>query len=137
MQPYDHEILARARLQLHIELPDLEECYVDGYESANHKLQETDNPFKEGSSEYQFWADGWYDGYHKAQPLFTLNKRLDHQKHLQTSEHEVEIVENPVIKLSNNSTDTQHTHKIWLTRTIQVAVALAAAVAAYQFLVEV
>ncbi|MFC3908858.1 transmission trait enhancer LetE [Legionella dresdenensis] len=66
------EILSHLKLRLNIEHPDLEDCYIDGYESAVAELDEEANPFSAGTSEYNQWQEGWWAGFYGEEPLFTL-----------------------------------------------------------------
>lgn len=68
----DQHILADVRLKLHLEYPDLEECYVDGYACSLAGLAEETNPYTLNSIEGDYWTDGWWSAFYEEKPLFNL-----------------------------------------------------------------
>lgn len=70
-------ILAFVRLNLHVAMPDLEETWLDGYQTAMVDLPEENNPYPMSSQEYECWSEGWWAGYYQEQPLFTLAGRVN------------------------------------------------------------
>lgn len=69
-------LLSDLKLRFNIEHPNLEDCYVFGYQCAIADLEESENPFTEGSAEYQQWMDGWWAGFYGEEPLFDINNGL-------------------------------------------------------------
>ena len=69
----DTNIVNDLRLKLHIQYPDLEECYVDGFACALAEIAEEANPYEEETIEHQHWQDGWWAGFYNEKPLFTLS----------------------------------------------------------------
>lgn len=63
-------LLPHLRLQLNIKHPELEDCYVDGYECALAEIGEEENPFAENTPEHEHWQEGWWAGFYGEQPLF-------------------------------------------------------------------
>ncbi len=63
-------LLPDLKLRFTIDHPNIEECYTDGYEAALAELDEEVNPYKPDSSEYEQWANGWWDGFYGDKPVF-------------------------------------------------------------------
>ncbi|KTC76813.1 hypothetical protein [Legionella brunensis] len=69
-------LLPHIKLRFDIEHPNLEECYAYGYECALAEISEENNPYREGSQEYEQWAEGWWAGFYGEKPLFELAEEL-------------------------------------------------------------
>lgn len=67
-------LVPHLRLQLNLKHPDLEECYLFGFESAREGLEESENPFPSQSKENFYWQEGYWDGYYDEKPLFSTEK---------------------------------------------------------------
>ena len=86
-------VIPDLKLKFNIEHPNLDECYLYGYECARAEVEETENPFTEGSSEYYQWSEGWWDGFYGEEPLFAYDQlpeepqqaANDHSYHLHLS----------------------------------------------------
>ena len=65
-------ILPYVKLSLHIENPDLDDVWRDGYKSAEASELEESNPFFAGSTEHEFWEQGWWAGFYQEEPLFQM-----------------------------------------------------------------
>lgn len=48
----------------------LEDCYMEGYWMSQKEMDETVNPFSEGSQEHEFWMNGFHDHIDGQMPLF-------------------------------------------------------------------
>jgi len=66
------EIISHLRLQLNIDHPSVEECYLDGYKMMQQNIEEDENPFAEGSEEHRSWQDGWWACFYGEKALFEL-----------------------------------------------------------------
>lgn len=66
------EFLPLIRLRFNIEHPAFEECYTQGYECALAEVAEEENPFQEGTQEYEQWQEGWWAGFYGEKPLYEL-----------------------------------------------------------------
>lgn len=66
------ELLPYVRLRFNISHPSLEECYAYGYECALANIEEEANPYKEGTKENEYWADGWWAGFYGVDPAFKI-----------------------------------------------------------------
>lgn len=74
-------MLPHIKLRFNIEYPDLEDCYIEGYQSALAATDEKGNPFPIGTREHEQWLDGWWAGFYGEEPLFTLkNNSLTKKK---------------------------------------------------------
>lgn len=119
----DKLALGYAKLKLHIAYPALEECWLEGYESAQQQIEEENNPYEYGSTEYYSWADGWWAGFYNEEPIFQAEK-LD---------------QSTIEKLNTNEPAANESHFIsektatWLKRGFQIATLLLIAAAAYEF----
>lgn len=71
------ELLPHIKLRFNMEHPSFEECYSFGYECAIAEVDEIDNPYREGSREYEQWQEGWWAGFYGEKPLFELADSSD------------------------------------------------------------
>lgn len=65
-----NELLPEIKFHFHLQYPDLEECYLSGYEAALTGLNEMANPFSQGTKSFDFWLDGWWSGFYGEEPWF-------------------------------------------------------------------
>jgi hypothetical protein len=65
-------LLPDIKLRFNIDHPSYEECYAYGYECALAEIPEEENPYAEGSCEFEQWAEGWWAGFYGEEPLFPL-----------------------------------------------------------------
>jgi hypothetical protein len=79
-------LLSDLKLRFNIEHPNFEECYTFGYECARADIDETENPFKQGSKESEQWLEGWWAGFYGEEPLYELGSTYKIQEVL--TEHE-------------------------------------------------
>lgn len=63
-------LLPHLRLRFNIEHPNLEECYLFGFEAAKGGLDEHENPFSVDSKESFYWQEGYWDAMYEEKPLF-------------------------------------------------------------------
>lgn len=70
-------ILPYVRLRHHLDVPTLEDTWLDGYESAGHSVGEQANPYEENTSEYHHWNEGWWAGFYGDEPLFSLSGEVN------------------------------------------------------------
>ncbi|ARG96444.1 hypothetical protein [Legionella micdadei] len=70
-------LLPHIRLRFNIEHPSLEDCYSFGYECAQAEVEEGENPFREGSKEYEQWQEGWWAGFYGEKPLFEPTEKAE------------------------------------------------------------
>lgn len=66
-------ILPYIKLQFNMEHPSYEESYAFGYECGRAEITEEENPFRKGSTEAEYWIEGWWDAIEGETPLFELN----------------------------------------------------------------
>lgn len=114
--------LAYAQLKLHVDVPNLEETWLDGYQSGFHDKPEEGNPYPMGTAEYELWTEGWWSGFYQEQPLFSLDGSTAPQ--VTTAANEVKI-EQVVVKKDNAT-------RKYIVRTIEILGALLAAALVYQ-----
>jgi ribosome modulation factor len=113
--------LALTRLMMHVEMPDLEETWLDGYQSGLDDLPEENNPYPMNSQEYECWNEGWWAGFYQEQPLFSLDGTVN-------------PLGQPVQQqTAANTTKVGKTRK-YMIRTIQILGTLLAAAICYQLL---
>ncbi len=89
----DTQYLNIAKLILNIQAPTLEQCWSDGYESANTATLDN-NPYKQGTANHQHWSNGWWDGFYQ-----TENKSL--YQTIAANEDTLEEEETLIHKLQN------------------------------------
>ena len=120
-------VLPEARLILNMQCPGLEECWVDGYESAIASMAEGENPFTKDSQENQQWLDGWWAGFYGEMPIYDLTNNADFA-------HCNEVVITEVItgEAVNESNWSSPKVKLWAGRVAKVAGIVAVTAAAMQ-----
>lgn len=125
---FEKNLLAYFRLKFAIEQPSFEECWLEGYYAAQENVQELDNPFKVGTTEFQAWVDGWWAGFYGEIPLFTLSgaaksssKRLGETRYAPVA-----------IEAANQSHWTEERKKLWFKRALQITGIILVAAAAYE-----
>lgn len=69
---YTTTILPHVRLQFAIDNPSLEECYAYGYQAATAELSEDENPYGEGSLEFEQWQEGWWASLYGENPMYEV-----------------------------------------------------------------
>ena len=69
----DSLFLSNLKLKLHIEQPNYEDCYVDGYACSLVHLSEAINPFQSGTKEAMYWAEGWWNAFYGEKAFFNLD----------------------------------------------------------------
>ena len=67
-----NEMLPYAKLRFNIEHPNFEECYAHGYEYGLKEIDESENPFAEGSKEFEQWQEGWIAGFYREEPIYDI-----------------------------------------------------------------
>lgn len=72
MNNEEHQILSHLRLQLNVNTPDFEECWVEGYLCAQANQSEQANPFDSYTSEAAQWSEGWWAGFYGEEPLYDI-----------------------------------------------------------------
>ena len=60
----EKELLPHLRLELNLKYPDLDVCATEGYDSAVHNRDESDNPYQDGTPEARYWSEGWWRGFY-------------------------------------------------------------------------
>lgn len=70
-------LLPHIKLRFNIEHPSFEECYVYGYECALAQVGEDENPFRQGTLEYEQWLEGWWAGFYGEKPLFEFGDHAE------------------------------------------------------------
>jgi hypothetical protein len=89
MEKMDTNIEGDLKLKLHIEFPDLEDCYVDGYACALAGIHESTNPYQEDCIEGQYWSEGWWSGFYSEKALFNLDGAVIDKTQPKPEEHKV------------------------------------------------
>lgn len=69
----NNDLIQDIRLKWHIDYPNYEDCYVDGYGYGLIALDEQLNPYQSDSIEGQYWAEGWWSAFYDEKPLFHLD----------------------------------------------------------------
>lgn len=65
-----NSLLSAIHLLFNLQHPDLEECYLSGYEAAFTGFNEDDNPYVKGTKEFNFWLEGWWTGFYQEESWF-------------------------------------------------------------------
>ncbi|WP_133130884.1 transmission trait enhancer LetE [Legionella yabuuchiae] len=67
-----NEFVPYIKLKFNVEHPSFEACYAYGYECGLTNVSEENNPYKEGTREYEQWSDGWWAGFYKEEPIYDI-----------------------------------------------------------------
>ena len=108
----ENKLLSYTRLQHHIDVPDLEEVWLDGYESAQAEVAENSNPYQTGTTEYFQWNEGWWSGFYEEAPLFKL------------ADSPAQAVARENIQTTSEVSRQETEFKVWFKRFCQLAGAL-------------
>lgn len=71
------KLLPYVKLRFNIDHPSFEDCYALGYECAIAEATEEENPFREGTQEYEQWQEGWWAGFYGEKPLFEFTEPIE------------------------------------------------------------
>lgn len=112
MSRNDSMLLGLCQLQFHINNPDLEDAWDDGYEHGCAEYAESSNPFPKNSQEYHHWQNGWWAGFYNED----------------TSADQTEVVKTMVIQKTNPKITT----KQWFLALLEVFSGILAFFAVYQ-----
>ena len=66
----DESLVAEAKLLLEIDNPNYDEVWLEGYEESLADIEESANPYPEGSKEFEYWSEGWWAACYGEEPLF-------------------------------------------------------------------
>lgn len=122
-------ILPHIRLQFNIDHPRLEECWLDGYECAQHDAEEDANPYETNTLEHEQWADGWSAGFYNETPIYQGIESIT-----RPSTKDQAIMELTQIPATNEARWDKAEILQWTGRVLKVAGAVAATVAAVELL---
>ena len=121
----DKNALAYAQLQFQVEVPNLEETWLDGYQAGMKEQAEESNPYAMDSKEYALWNEGWWAGFYQEEPLFSLDGTV-HAKQTKAQVMQAEKkAEKSVSKIAKMPGK-------YIIRTIQIFGAILAAAVCYQ-----
>lgn len=125
----EQNALSYAKLKLNVDVPDLDENWLDGYESAQSDSPEEANPYQIGSTEYQQWNEGWWAGFFNEEKLFdwcdtSIKTEVD-EVITRVQQAAAPVLTNTEIKLSRT--------KVILGHVVQVAATVMAFGICYQF----
>lgn len=65
--------LSHLKLKLHLDFPNYEECYIDGYACGLVNITEASNPYTKNSVEAGYWSEGWWNAFYEESALFNLD----------------------------------------------------------------
>ena len=66
-------VLGYSKIALHLNNPDIDDVWLEGFEAATSMQDESDNPYQADQAESEYWAQGWWAGFYGEQPLFDTN----------------------------------------------------------------
>ena len=67
-------VLSSMRIALHANNPDINDIWLEGYESANDDIDNDDNPYPTDSEAHYHWQEGWWAGFYHEEPVFSYSK---------------------------------------------------------------
>lgn len=126
------ELLAHLKLHLAVQQPDVEQCWLEGYEQSQLGIVEAANPYPSKSIEYRYWNDGWWAAAYGEAPLFTTKSEFF--KPGARNPKEAHIARPTLAAARNNATTAnarEWSQMIGL-RMIELIIATIIAVAGYQ-----
>ena len=98
-QSVDDNVVAEAKLLFELKNPSYDDVWLEGYELALEEGEEEANPYEVGSTEHEFWTEGWWAGFYGEEPLFDLDGNV-----LATEEK----VDSPVTKTAESKASIGH-----------------------------
>ena len=122
------EMLPHLRLQLNIKHPNLEVCWLDGYEMAQEDLAEDENPYPENSKEFDYWSQGWWAGFYHDEKIFSCD--VSEIKTLS----KVSVKNASEFFAANEAVWSASNLKKWAGRAVKVAGVIAATVVAVELI---
>lgn len=126
------DILPYVRLRFNVDNPSLDDCYLDGYEAAKHKIDEDDNPFELSSLENEYWMQGWWDHFYGNKPLFQCASNEEERARQPTIENSEAACNDPTFYGKEGKEATVSAHHSRMTLVAKVAAAVAATFLSYQ-----
>lgn len=60
--------LGYSKMALHINNPDLDDVWLEGFEAAGQSQDEMTNPYLATDIAHEFWDQGWWAGFYGEQP---------------------------------------------------------------------
>ncbi|MFN7097548.1 MAG: hypothetical protein ACK4PR_08320 [Gammaproteobacteria bacterium] len=129
----EQNTLAYTKLKLNMDIPDLDENWLDGYESAQHEHPEEANPYQLGTAEYQQWNEGWWAGFFNEEKIFDWDDQNSQVEVNDIIARVQQAATAPVAKKKLFSILTSHRAKLILSHCIQAAAAVLALGICYQF----
>ena len=81
-----NKFLPDIKLRFNIEHPNIEDCYALGYKCGLDALDESSNPFTQGSLESEYWQEGLWAGMYGEEPLFDLTDYLESNENVVTQQ---------------------------------------------------
>lgn len=80
-------VLGYSKLALHLNNPDLDDVWLEGFEAASSLQDETSNPYQKDNSEHEYWSQGWWAGFYGEAPLFEKEQVTDNCQEELSTEH--------------------------------------------------
>ena len=122
-----NDVMPHLRLLLNIKHPVLEDCWMEGFESAQVMLSEEDNPYKKDTVEYFHWLEGWWSGFYGEEPI--------HEIYDAEALESVPAIVNVPIKRAANEDKWQFPRmKTWFSRVATIAAITATVAVAYELI---
>lgn len=75
------DVVPYLRLMLNVQHPGLEECWIEGYQSAQDEIDEEDNPYQSCTREHEHWLQGWWEGFYGPEASTGIVNYPLHDKH--------------------------------------------------------
>ncbi|MBS0358075.1 MAG: hypothetical protein JSS53_02225 [Proteobacteria bacterium] len=121
------QIFPYLQLQMNLQHPCLEDCWLDGYDAARDNQAEESNPYKPNTAEFLQWSEGFWSGFYGEQPLFETHNNMG----VMATQYISQVSSQPA---ANEHFWNNPRVRLWATRTLKVAGAIAASIAMYEFL---
>ncbi len=121
-------VLPHVRLQFNVANPCLDDVWMEGYESAEHAMDELDNPYQRHAKEHDYWNQGWWAGFYGEERI------MQYVGDGQTNEVSMDNFALAEAKACNESRWVKPDYKKWAGRALKTAGIIAATVAAIELL---
>ncbi len=120
-------VLAHSKLQLNIDVPDLEHCWLEGYEALESGSEEEGNPYGESSSEFLQWQTGWWAAFYGEEPLYDYEGNVKDMAPAMLG-----VISKSNAVAANEDEWISQSTKHWAARVAKVAGVIAASIAVYE-----
>lgn len=102
----ERQLISHARLMLNIQMPTLEDCWQEGFDSFHNEIDDANNPYKADTPEYHHWQEGWWAACYDESPAHSIESVRETSPSISTqtaANDAIETAVEPRRKVANSS----------------------------------